>query len=259
MVIRRTRVNSMGALLAIAALLFGAPGCTSAGSRETASSTANGVGGQAADKDAHKEVDEKPSQQEKLEKKEYELVCARLELDIAKQAVDGDEREAKANLVQAEFKLQRAVEDRDNYKNVESALATSETDLHLEEAKERLEESRQEMAELEKMYKKETFAEITKELVLVRGKVRVKMAEKGLELAQKKATQQREFEIPKKTKELGQSVEKAQLDVDAARLKLARFENEKKLKLAKAERSITEIERAIAKLKSSKDDKEAKS
>ncbi len=196
---------------------------------------------------------------EKLEKKERELACARIELDIARQSTEADEREARSSVADAEFKLQRASEDRDNYKNVEAQLVTSEAELRLEEAKERLEESRQELAELEKMYKQETFAEITKELVLVRGKVKVKMAEKGLELTQRKGVQQREFEIPKKLKELGQSLQKAQDDLDAAKRKEARVANEKKLKILKAEQSIGEIERAIAKLKSGKDDKEVKS
>jgi hypothetical protein len=195
---------------------------------------------------------------EKIEKKEQELACARLELDIARQSLESDEREARARVVESEFKLQRATQDRDNFKNVEAQLTSSESDLRLEEAKERLEESRQELAELEKMYKQETFAEITKELVLVRGKVKVKMAEKGLELTQKKAVQQREFEIPKKLSELGQAIQKAEEDLDAAKRKETRLASEKKLKILKAEQAIGDIERSIAKLKSGKDEKSEK-
>jgi hypothetical protein len=195
---------------------------------------------------------------EKIEKKEQELACARLELDIARQSIESEESAARASVVESDFKLLRAKQDRDNFKNVEAQLTTSESDLRLEEAKERLEESRQELAELEKMYKQESFAEITKELVLVRGKVKVKMAEKGLELTQKKAVQQREFEIPKKLAELEQAIQKASEDQYAALSKEARLANEKKLKILKAEQAIGDIERSIAKLKSGKDEKNEK-
>lgn len=242
-----------------AALLLAAAGCASTANQGASASSPSAASPTKSAAEAEKAADAEAEKQEKIEKKEHELACARIELDIARQSTTADERDAKIQLVEVEFKLQRATGDLDNYKNVESKLATSETDLRLEEAKQRLEEARQELAELEKMYSKEKFAEITKELVLVRGKVRVKLAEKSLELAQKKATQQRDFEIPKKLKELTQALEKAQFDVDAARLKEARVANDKKLKLLKAEHSIDEIERAITKLKSGKDEKETKS
>jgi hypothetical protein len=201
---------------------------------------------------------DKPDKKDQIEKKEHELACARLELDVAKLAVGSDEREAHMRVVETQRRLEMAKADRDNYKNVESVLAATEAQLRLDEAKERLDEARQELTELEKTYAQEKFAEITKELVLARGKAHVQLAEKGLELAQKKLAQQREVEQPKKLAELDLALEKAQHEANEARAKEERAATEKKLKIMKAEQAIQEDEHALAKLQSGGDAKEAK-
>jgi hypothetical protein len=201
---------------------------------------------------------DKPDKKDQIEKKEHELACARLELDVARMAVGADEREAHMRVVETERKLEMAKADRDNYKNVESVLASTEAQLHLDEAKERLDEARQELTELEKTYAQEKFAEITKELVLARGKARVQLAEKGLELAQKKLAEQRDVEQPKKLAELGLALDKAQHEANEAHAREERTATEKKLKIMKAEQAIQENEHALAKLQGAGDAKEAK-
>jgi hypothetical protein len=198
-----------------------------------------------------KDSDDKPDKQEKIERKEHELACARLELQVAQQVTAADERDAKMRVVECERKLEMATRDVENFKSVESVLANTEANLHIDEAKERLDESKQELKELEKSYEHEKFAEITKELVLSRGKVRVELAQKGLELSQKKASAVRDVEQPKKVAELSLAREKAEHDANEARSKTERLASENKLKLMKAEQSVQEIEHALAKLQSS--------
>ncbi len=198
-----------------------------------------------------KEADDKPDKQEKIERKEHELACARLELQVAEQVIAADERDAKMRVVECERKLEMATRDVDNFKNVESVLANTEANLHIDEAKERLDEAKQNLKELEKSYEHERFAEITKELVLSRGKMQVELAQKGLDLSQKKASAVRDVEQPKKVAELSLAREKAEHDANEARSKTERLASENKLKLMKAEQSVQEIEHALAKLQSS--------
>jgi hypothetical protein len=243
----------------LAALTFSLASCAADAARSTHDSSAVDPGAAKKDAPPAKEDDEKPDKKEKVEKKEHELACARLELQVAKQSTAADEREAHMRVVEAERKLDMAKRDQENYKNVESVLANAEASLHLDEAKERLEEARQELTELEKTYAKEKFAEITKELVLTRGKVRVHLAEKSLDLAQKKLAEQRDVDQPKKLAELSLALEKAQHEANEARAKEERGQTESKLKLMKAEQSVQELEHALAKLQSSSDEKAAKS
>jgi hypothetical protein len=246
--------RSLASPILFAALALSSIACQSSGVDTHASQPAAPGG----EKQSAAPGADKPDKKDQIEKKEHELACARLELDVARLAVGAEEREAHMHVVETERKLEMAKADRDNYKNVESVLASTEAQLHLDEAKERLDEARQELTELEKTYAQEKFAEITKELVLARGKARVQLAEKGLDLTQKKLAHQRDVEQPKKLAELTLALDKAQHEANEAHAKEERAATEKKLKLMKAEQVIQENEHALAKLQSAGDAKDAK-
>src|SRR5262245_3969847 len=62
---------------------------------------------------------------EKVQKKERELARSRLELKIARQKAEGENREAKNKLDDASFEVEKTTKERDNFKTVEQALKTA--------------------------------------------------------------------------------------------------------------------------------------
>lgn len=196
-----------------------------------------------------KKKDEKEDKAEELRKKEHELDYARRELKIARLETESAGREAKNALDAAEFKLKEALDERDHYKTKESTLKIAGEALGIERSEEQRERQRQELAEIEAMYAKEDFAELTKELVIRRSRMDLVLAEKNLAIEQQKLADLRDHEIPQKTRALAEEVVKAEKSLAEAKAKLARHESEKELKLLKSEHAVENVEREITKLK----------
>jgi hypothetical protein len=119
-----------------------------------------------------------------------------------------------------------------------------------------MEESKQELVELEAMYKQEDFAELTKELVISRGRKRLEFSQRGFELAQKAQQELVGHDLPKKEMEANQAVEKAEKALREVQAKKDRGAIEIKLKLMRAEHKIDDLEREIEKMKKKSEKKE---
>jgi len=192
---------------------------------------------------------------DKTLKKEREVEYARLELEISKLSVAADTREAEAAVLEATQKLEAAKKDRDDFKGRDKPNKLADNQLDIDRAAWRMEESRQELGELEGMYKKEDFAELTKELVLSRGKKNLEFAQRSLEIAKKDQEGLTSHELPKRETELDQAVQRAEKGLDEARSKKDRTAVEVKLKLLKAEHRVEEAQRELEKTKSKDKDK----
>jgi hypothetical protein len=199
-------------------------------------------------KEAGKEA-EKPDKTTELRKKEHELDYARRELKITRLAQQSEEREAKNAIEDAERKLKESTDERDHFRSVQVALKLDESGLGIERAAEHRKRQKEELAELEAMYKEEELATLTKELVINRSRTDVELAQKSLDLEQRKLVMTRDHELPKKQRELDDTVVKAEKTLAEAKAKDARHGLEKELKLLKSEHSIDELEREVAKLK----------
>jgi hypothetical protein len=190
---------------------------------------------------------------EKLAKKEHELACALLDLDIARATVENDARTCGNDVKQAEQDLKTARAELDHFTKVEKDTALRKAQLDVEKSDWSMEQKRQELHELETMYQQEEVATLTKELVLQRGKVALQQAEKDLALERDELADLREWDNPHKQEELSQKVEKNVRALEDARAKLARTTLESRLKVLKAEQAIAELQAEIAKLKKSGD------
>jgi hypothetical protein len=193
---------------------------------------------------------------DKTLKKEREVAYARMEQEIAKLSAAAEEREAENAVTEANQKLEQAKKDRDSFKGKEMPTKLAEKQLDVDRYTQRTEESRQELEELEGMYKKEDFASLTKELVINRGRKNLEFAKRGLELAKQGQEQFTGHELPKKEKELDQAVEKAEKGLQEASAKKEKGALENKLKLLKAEHRVDEAGRELDKLKSKDKDKD---
>ncbi len=225
------------ALLALPVLLV-ASACASGGTRASQAG-APGAGAGKGD-DAEGAAD-------KALKKEREVGYAKAELEIAKLSAASEMREAENAVTEASQKLDTAKKDRDNYKNLEKPNKLADKQLDIDRAAWRMEESRQELAELEGMYKREDFASLTKELVLQRGKKSLEFAQRGLELAKKDQEGLAGHDLPKKETELDQAVDRADKGLAEANAKKDRVALETKLKITKAEHHVDEAQHELDK------------
>lgn len=187
---------------------------------------------------------------DKVTKKEREVEYAKMELEIAKLSAAADEREAEMAVVEATQKLDAAKKDRDHFKGLDKPNKLADKQLDVDRAAFRMEEQGDELKELETMYKKEDFAELTKELVLKRGKKNLEFAQRGLDIAKKDQEGLSAHDLPKKETELDQAVQRAEKGLQEANAKKDRSAMESKLKLLKAEHRVDEAQRELDKAKS---------
>lgn len=186
---------------------------------------------------------------DKVQKAEREVEYAKIELDLAKLSAAADARDSDQSVVEATQKLEAVRKDRDNYKNAETPNKLADKQLDIDRSTQFMEESKQELDELEGMYKKEEFASLTKELVLSRGKKKLEFARRGLEIAKKNQEQLTGFDIPKKQLDLDQAVDRAEKALAEANAKKEKGALETKLRLLRAEHKVDEAQRALEKAK----------
>jgi hypothetical protein len=209
-------------------------------------------GEKAAAKEGKEGEDPKKKAEDKadeLRKKEHELDYARRGLKLARLDQESAGREAQNAVADAEFELKEALDAREHYRAVESPLKVNEETLGIERAQEYRERQSQELAELEAMYQQEDLATLTKELVLRRSKMDLVLADKALAIENQQLVDLQGHGIPKKVRELEQATVKAEKKLAEAKAKLARHTSSKELELLKAEHSVEDLERAVAKLK----------
>ena len=237
-------VRTLPLALTAASLL----GCASTEERAPAPAAAPASAPAAQEPPKKKEDEEKPDKSEELRKKRHELDYARLSLQLSRFDALAGEGDAQKEVESAERALAAATAELENFRKVVRELDNVERALGLDRAQQNVVENEQELAELEAMYAQEKFAATTKELVLTRGRSRLEMSKRGLDLEKRRAVQQQSFEHPKRERELGEAVTKATQTLEAANRKLERSKLQQKLDLLKAEHAVEDVQAAIAKL-----------
>ncbi|MCY3002930.1 MAG: hypothetical protein NTV21_14105 [Planctomycetota bacterium] len=231
--------QSASRLAALAASLLLATGCASldGGSAPVAA---------ASNAEAAKPVETKAAaskDESEARKKDREFDYARIQLDLAKMAAESARGAAKAAQGAAERELASAKTSRDHFKKVTVALELDERALSVDRAQQFVLESEQELKELEAMYAGEKFAETTKELVLSRGRSRLEMAKRDLELSQRRLDELKTHEHKQREKELGERVTKAQQAFDDAKAAARRTDLEQRLAVLRAEHAFEDAAR----------------
>lgn len=202
-----------------------------------------------ADQGAGASKKEGADKETELRKKQRELEYTRLQLEIALMEAKNGERATQESLAAAQRELEAAGVERDNFARVAREIETAERALSLDRSQQNVVEAEQELRELETMYAQEEFADMTKELVLTRGRVRLAMSKRDLELAQRRAEQLRGFDHPKRERELAERAAKAEQALQEAQSKVDKGRAESKLALLKAEHALDEAERELNKAK----------
>jgi hypothetical protein len=194
---------------------------------------------------AEEEGDESP--REEVDKAERALAYARIEMSIAEADTGASKRKAEDGVASAQRKLEEARKALEHFRAKERDLEMSKLTLGLDQASWRVEAEKQELAELEAMYKKDDVATLTKELVLQRGKKGVEFAERDLAHEQREAEAKRGFELPKKERELEVEVLEAELALRDARAEAEKTGLAIDLALRKARDEVADAENALGK------------
>jgi len=172
---------------------------------------------------------------------------AQIKLEIARLDAANGEAAAARSLASAELEAEMAAQALANFREVQQPLDAAEQALSLDRSSQRVKESQQELEELEKMYAQEEFADLTKELVLDRGRSQLEMAKRSHDLTLKRAAQERDYAWPRRERELADKVAASQRALEEAKSRAAKGALERKLALMDAEEAVSKAREALEK------------
>jgi len=200
-----------------------------------------------AEKDAEDEAVEELKEARELHFAELGLAIAKLDAEHSTAKSDQDLAEAQREVGEAQRKL-------DLFVNHEQPKELAEAQLGYDRAAHRRELALDELNELISMYEAEEFAELTKELVLKRGRKSLEFSERGLELERQEQAVLQNETLPKRQRDLEHALLKAQQGLASAELSHAKSRIEVEVSLAKAAHKLEDLQREAAKDDDAKDD-----
>jgi len=190
----------------------------------------------------------KEEEAEKLAKKQFELECSKIDMQLKKLNIENKERGLAVEIEDAERELRNAREALEVFTRHEKPLKLDSSQLELEESEQFRKQRQQELDELMAMYKQEELAALTKELVISRETKALEFAKRRYERQVKTTEHAKTVEVPKKERELTEAVARAERKLADSKSKAERSKLESKLELMKAERALAELEKEVAKL-----------
>jgi len=190
-----------------------------------------------------------PPDPKKLERKvakfTRELELARIELRIAELSNQIKLNSCRSGLRKAERAQADQQQALEHFLGHTQPVTLEKAGIELERSANRAEYAKDEFQELEAMYKAEEFAEMTKELVLKRGRRKLELAERDLALERRSFEMVAKHDLPKERRELEQKLESAREALEAAQLELAKEELSAQVSLAKAQHKLQDLERDL--------------
>ena len=171
---------------------------------------------------------------------DVELAVGEKALEIARRDLAAAESLHPLEMDEAE-RLQRiATEDLADYTRVGRAMAEEMSRFDVKYFEQNLRSSREELAQLEKMYKDKDLTEETEEMILERTRFEVEMAEVFLRMTKVSSEHALTLEIPRRAVELDRGARQAAIALEKARATLPLQLEQKRLGLAKQEHDRTQ-------------------
>lgn len=183
-----------------------------------------------------------------LDDKSFELAMANVDLELAKLSVGVSKSEASAGLARAERQHAEAAKALEQFKAVEMPLRVQDGQLDVDEAKFGIEMKKIELEELLAMYKNDTMAESTKEIVVKREKRELEFMQLRLAMQETRFATLTGFELPHELADKEDAVRQAEEALAKARVEAQKTELETKKSIDEAARKIRTLERELAKL-----------
>jgi hypothetical protein len=143
----------------------------------------------------------------------------------------------------------QSAEDLAQFEKIGRGLKEKSATYNLKGAEQRLEGAKEELTQLEKMYKADDLTEETEEIILKRQRFAVEFAQFGLESARQNAEQSLKTSIPREYETLKNLKRDQELALTLAEQTLPKALEKKKLDLEKAKRDSKKSEKKLADLK----------
>ena len=236
-------------LVAMFALLPFAGGCSTSANVEVQKPASSGVDDKA---EADKKSEEQKQRQKDLQQKQRELEYAKVSVQTA--AIDRQVRmmAVEAGVQKAQREIDKEKRELDLFLGKHRPRELEEHQISLDHQIHRAEEAKEELAELEAMYKEDEFARTTKELVIRRGRRSAEMADRSLavarqemELFEKTTLVERERDLRDKVKDAELELEKSRLEMEKAKLEVDVQQRQADDKVRDLQRDIEELQQKI--------------
>ena len=194
---------------------------------------------------------------DKLEEQITELAegekTGKLSLEQAEAELENLEKTTPLSLEAAQRSKYRAVEDYDYFVSTSRELSEKSTRFGLKSAEQRLANAREELEQLEKMYRADDLTEETEEIILERQKFAVEAAEFSLENSRHSTKRNLEVSIPRSHEDLKAQKINQTLAFGLSEISLPIARQQKELALAKMKRDRTKAAEKLEDLKRDKD------
>jgi multidrug resistance efflux pump len=177
---------------------------------------------------------------------ELALKQATEELPILEKALPIDLAAADRSKSQADEDLKRFVE-------IDRPHSLKQADFSVKRATEYLEYSKEELRQLEKMYRSKDLTEETEEIILRRQRFQVENSEFSLKEAELHRDQTLKVDLPRQEQRVRESAVRQTIDLEKARAMLPLSLNQKRLTLAKLGHDRTKATEKLADLRRDRD------
>lgn len=183
-----------------------------------------------------------------LEKQRLDAKQRKLAFEKASKELEALEISVPADLAAIERKAARASQDLDYFTKVARPASQAEAKQSVIVYEQRVESVREELRQLEAMYKADDLTEDTEEIILKRQRDEVKNGEFNLEQVKRKAQQALETELPRQAEDLLEAQRRSSQELAQARESLPRGLELKRQELAKMKLANAEADHALAQL-----------
>ncbi|MCE9629924.1 MAG: hypothetical protein K8S94_04285 [Planctomycetia bacterium] len=177
-----------------------------------------------------------------------ELAAGEKSLEVARKELPIAEATHPLEMADAERQSRIAAEDLARFVAVEKSLADEATRFDLRAAEERLKYAREELRQLEQMYKDKDLTEETEEMILQRTRFDVTQAEFSLKRIAEAVEERLLLGLPRQEIEVRRAAETAALNLERIRGTLPLQLEQKKLALAMQEHERAQSLRRLAEL-----------
>lgn len=164
---------------------------------------------------------------------EAESHLADLAVKQAEVTLPALEKSTPLKLAIAEKKKKEADENRRRFLEIDRPFSTEAAHFQVKNIRDFLDYEREELRQLEKMYKADDLTEETEEIILKRQRNTIEMVTFMLRSAEKERDRALQLELPRTDRELQDAAEQHTLELDEARSSLPLAVQEARLQLAK--------------------------
>ena len=184
----------------------------------------------------------------KLQQARLELEANRQAAALAEAELAAQELEGQASVARARKDLELATARQAQYRDAESVRKLQESALEVQRSRDQIDDAREELAQLEKLYQGNDLADSTKEIVLKRGRRGLERSATALALKELEAKALKECLIPLELARLQLEVDQKQGELDRATRGAALQLRQKRLGLARAQVEIQKSVNALDEL-----------